>query len=284
MKLFILREKKHREVFTGITGEKQLPLFGLTNSFLTIIGRLELNSTLDSTEEALGEWTRGVLGKEEVDALQWQVSQSANGKEKLASTAFNAYVKLLREGRTEAPVLFKKNGFCLEYIFIEYALHKWLVPTGKGRNRETPSQKYSKSYGKIIPYKEKLFALMSALTTKDFNFKQELWQLVSERNKQFLIEFVSVDVDQTVKRSGYAGKLVTEKPVFAECYTSNNLLPLAWAEIMYAVKNDIFALPCGICGQWFPLEKGKYNQKYCSPECLSESKRRKITSQRKASR
>jgi endogenous inhibitor of DNA gyrase (YacG/DUF329 family) len=74
----------------------------------------------------------------------------------------------------------------------------------------------------------------------------------------------------------------------AELFTSETgLLPLVWAEILYAVRNDIYTFSCEICGKWFPIGSGvvkkrkdkqktgykNYNQKYC-PECRSEAERR----------
>jgi|LSQX01.1.fsa_nt_gb hypothetical protein len=54
-------------------------------------------------------------------------------------------------------------------------------------------------------------------------------------------------------------------------YTSNGVFPLIWAEIKYAIENDIFARQCN-CGKYFVLKP--MQRKTCSDKCRDEQRKK----------
>ncbi|MGB9858834.1 MAG: hypothetical protein ACPLQP_02725 [Moorellaceae bacterium] len=114
-----------------------------------------------------------------------------------------------------------------------------------------------------------------------------LTEIVQTRSQQISSLPVRLEVEKAVmrKRDTPAGETIRDvekRYVLAKLYTSTSgLLPLVWAEILYAVENNIFARPCEECGNWFPPHKNQINQqKYCSPACRSEANRKATATKR----
>ncbi len=186
------------------------------------------------------------------------------------------------------------------------------------RGRKTPSQKYSEDYKLLASMfednmadkiknkypEETIFNKVSlyACVGKWFNDLPidqqriiERYELLIERNTQFHTNTIAVNIDKNIIKAKFDTikvkdriststqyKTIAEKWVATECYISNQgFLPLVWAEILYAVRNDIFAQECPVCHRWFPITDGKYSSKYCSPKCRSKAKR--IDQQKKRS-
>ena len=283
--LYIDKEKE--ECFRTGLSVKKMPLFGLTNGYLNSLNNLPDSANENEVREALGKWVWGLVQEREAfGKWVWGLVQGRNivikrhtkiiQPKKDWSTltpldvfgkgivAFRRWEKDIKEGKTEKPSIWcKNNGFYKEYQLVQFALKEWLIPTGIGRRRKTPSQKFSEIYNRQDRHRE----------------IERIKRISNERNKQFTSQLLAVDV-VTSMWANQEGKHTETKLVFAECYTSGSLIPLVWAEILHAVKNDIFARPCDICGQWFPLKKGKYSQIYCSMKCQSEAKRRKTRKKR----
>ncbi len=70
--------------------------------------------------------------------------------------------------------------------------------------------------------------------------------------------------------------LVTEErgqPSLAHLYSSEGLIPLAWAEIMWAIDSGTHAHTCDICGGVFRLRRPFTRTAYtCSPQCARKRK------------
>jgi|GEM_PF-3593173 hypothetical protein len=284
-------DKEKVEYFRTGFSMKKMPLFGLTNGYLNSLNNLPDSANESEVKEALGKWVwelvqereafgkriwervqgRNIVIKRHAKIIQpkkdWSTSLTPLDVFRISGkgiVAFRRWEKDIKKGETEKPsIWYKNNGFYKEYQLVQFALKEWLIPTGVGRRRETPSQKFSEIYN---------------TNRQDWRIER-IKRISSERNRQFTSQLLAVDV-VTSRWANQEGKHTETKLVFAECYTSGSLIPLVWAEILHAVKNDIFARPCVICGQWFPLKKGKYNQIYCSIKCQSEAKRKSMQAKR----
>jgi len=189
-----------------------------------------------------------------------------------------------------------------EAFFLKFAMHTWLFPEGQERTGKkahpTPSQNFTDCWeAKFVaaltyttPEEEVLKILnksaqegLSPCPAYDY-YSLTLRAKLKERSKQFSTEITDIWSACSTVRTGEGFKHIKEKRIVDKCYTSEEIAPLAWAEIIYAIENNIFARPCAVCHEWFPLQKGKYNQKYCSTECRSEAKRRLIHAKRKGLR
>lgn len=196
-----------------------------------------------------------------------------------------------------------------EVAFLYLAFWCWVFPKkrggrkGEGKYRR-PSDVYASYFANVPPLDaEEVLTLwekqlknqsMLAAIRRRLGMKEEETGLVFKRvwtwlmdatieaQKQFSQLFISYEVEE--KKKVDLKEDVTffwKKYVPARVYTTENgLLPLAWAEVLHAVENDIYARPCAVCGDWFPLQKGQVGQeKYCknrSPSCLTISKRLKV--------
>ncbi|MGD0621071.1 MAG: hypothetical protein ABSA82_01190 [Thermacetogeniaceae bacterium] len=172
------------------------------------------------------------------------------------------------------------------------------------RSRKTPSQKYSEEYellGSMVgdgmmdnvkqKYSEGTIFNKDYLITcvKDYFIQKENEEFIEkletviERNMQFHTLTVGLNLDKTIIKAKFETgtgnvtikyktstqyKTIEERKVTTECFVSSQgFLPLVWAEILYAVRNDIFAQECSVCHDWFPIKPGKYNENQCSEEC-----------------
>jgi hypothetical protein len=299
---------KNNEIFIGPFGKKvEFPLFGLTNLLLDNLGSTFWLGSTDDTREILKRWINQVLiktgeadicyeGKKEHDMGNSKIKKIAS---RLNTKFLNIKLEQFKDGMKEVPVFLNSmdkemqvsDAFLLEFILIQSALFDWLSPTGRGRAgskyRETPSQKFAKlTHGVFLSASEQRFVFkkMSLHKGKFPELKQIALlrdELRRTRNRQFTSELVSLDTEKVNVRSNEFYRQVIERRIISESYTSyNGLLPLVWAEILYAVRYDIFARLCETCTHWFPLEKGKYNQKFCGPKCRSESKRNRQAKKR----
>lgn len=198
--------------------------------------------------------------------------------------------------KTWPASFFEGKAVFFEGIAILHAMRLWLEPTGIGRpgrkGRETPSQKYSSFWSEnftpldiesIFSYyvKKNESAANAAKTPKEYfnlNYILYPYYAMDKRTDQFTTRIAAITPTVTIKSNDGIRKHTQEKRVTAELYTSRNgLLPLLWAEIQHAIKNDVYAGECLYCNNWFPISKGKrshnFNQKYCSPKCRRDAEK-----------
>lgn len=192
---------------------------------------------------------------------------------------------------TPIPRWFK---YGVELMCIERALDEWLSPEKQGRagnkHRETPTKRYASSWSdSFSPLDlECLMPTLAETLVKDNKTEKELigklrfanfHEVRLKRNRQVIRELCSVKSENVLIRKengSYKVNTYRENKCFSVLYTSQNgLLPLVWAEILYAVENDIYAKRCEICGKIIPLPslKGKYNLKYCSDKCKRKAEK-----------
>lgn len=251
LKLYVYKDKLFKETFEWPNGRRvDITFLGLTNTFLRTF--------------------LGVLFEQVIDLLKARAHQLYNKLDLYqVDKIFIEYSNTLLAKYLEAHLM-------------QLALEKWLSPTRlKWEPKKTPSQKYTDFWDKF-PWYEKERILQKAVERIDkFSFPAQIYVLTEKvclgRNKQFVTLFSFRNIKKKTKTNR------KNRTFPEECYISKNgFLPLVWAEIFYAVKNDIFARPCEICACWFPIENGHYNQKYCSPQCRSKSKRLKMNRKRAA--
>lgn len=78
----------------------------------------------------------------------------------------------------------------------------------------------------------------------------------------------SVDTFAQKETSIQKVKEIRNIPFFCEIYSANNLFSLAWMELLWAVKNNVYASVCTNCGQLYPItNKQKDSFEYCLPQC-----------------
>lgn len=158
----------------------------------------------------------------------------------------------------------------VQALDIEKSLRKF----GEAYHEWLKVQAIAHHYGIPVPQNE------FAETASEYIFF-EVGEFALKRQEQLSSMLVSLEKETVRGKAVKCGDVETytrERRVTSRLYTTGHgLFPLAWAEVFYAVENDIYAMPCKICGNWFPVHPKQSGQQiYCSPECRSESKRRKV--------
>lgn len=277
----------------------QLGPFGIVNAFFKVLPKNDYKYCLESENKVFGAFSSQFNLEENIISHR-MLDPSKPPLWKLA------ILKLQKDGHLEQPLTFDplwgeqkktrpasfyegKNVF-FEGIAIILAMHLWLEPTGIGRpgrkGRKTPSQKYSGLWGEDFTYidiesivsyyvKKNELAANATEPTKDFNNTK--WTLypyyaMDKRTDQFTTRIAAITPTEMIKSYDGTRRHTQEKKVTAELYTSRNgLLPLLWAEIQHAIKNDVYVRDCLYCKNWFPISRGKqshkFNQKYCALKC-----------------
>lgn len=184
--------------------------------------------------------------------------------------------------------------YSIELMCIERAINEWLSIEKQGKvgnkHRETPAERYASSWSDSLSPIDLEYLLPAIVDTlaKDSKTGEELIGMLRfasfhearlERNRQLIRELCAVKPENVLirkEKGSYKVNTYRENKHFSILYTSQNgLLPLVWAEIMYAVENDIYAKECEICRKVIPLPslKGKYNLKYCSDKCKRKAEK-----------
>jgi hypothetical protein len=289
-KLYMWKDKNFRELFEEPTGKRiELPVFGLTNSLLNTF-KEGYSADPDEIMGKLREWITCLLTKTGETGFKNDTPENDWFKALITLQQFQA-------GDMERPVeLFatmpllpnKEAAYLYEIQFLQYALFDWLQPSGEGRagrpHRKTPSQKYTESFNpyagwglQTLNMEHFLLEVSDSVNIDDLPIQAQMRirreVALLERNMQFCTLTQSLNTDKKIKAKSETCRAVEERRVTSECFVSNQgFLPLVWAEVLYAVRNDIFAQICQVCKDWFPIIPGKYTQKYC-PGCPSEAKR-----------
>jgi hypothetical protein len=105
-----------------------------------------------------------------------------------------------------------------------------------------------------------------------------LYEFKRWREDQLKQSLTGLGTGKKVKRTredDYTGEKIKEivkETILSRSYVSQSgLLPLAWAEILYCVENDLVIRTCGECGSLFHVNG---NGKYCSDICKKEAKKK----------
>jgi len=216
-------------------------------------------------------------------------------------------------GEIAPGVLFgdEEEAMSLEIAYLEMAFYCWLFPLRrKWVSKDVfvkPSERYTSFFADLPPAEmetlleqqvkavkkelrmEAIRRKLGIATEKPegyFNWHFMLRQLAVEKQKQCSSIFIAFAKEQQKKRYGGAARekeyvYTEEKLIPVRLYSSATISPLAWAEILYAVENDILARPCSMCGNWFPLHKKQIGQqKFCSAKCRNKSKAERVKGKR----
>lgn len=276
-----------------------LPMFGITNAFLSVSTSLSSPISNDQEDEVFRKLSayfdlEGDIHKH----LPKEISETSESY--FAHYMAQAHYKP-QKGHFETTLLFnstwrnndiKRIQLFLEGLALRQALRIWLLPQGKGRvggkNRQTPSQRFSYLWQANQTPQDfwYLWAEFNKWSAGLINSEDWLiphltilpYEALTERSKQFNSLIAAFKLVRTKRGSSETIKYIQDKIVTAEQYSSKDgLMPLLWAEITHAVRHDIYAKNCPVCGKWFSIPKGnrgyKFNQIYCTTDCRREAER-----------
>lgn len=144
----------------------------------------------------------------------------------------------------------------------------------------TPSEKYTEIMGKYGSYlfSPELCDEMINTVYKNGIPREALLQdrsfvpnLKSKRYSQLSDDIRKVEHDNSkVTVTSDEGKriYVRGNKIKSRCYYSSaGILPLVWAEIKFAIENDIFIRRCPSCDNYFALAKNAMKKLYCNDKC-----------------
>lgn len=186
------------------------------------------------------------------------------------------------------------DGFLNELEVLYFALGKWLMFSPG--IKMSPSERYCSAYqlmssekdlplpastrtlpaflssiGQALKGKEGLdFAeaaiLYSVKKSREGTLKQSLTGLGMEKK---LIRTWWEDIHEQIKTEEIRSKIVLSRSYISY----SGLLPLAWAEILYCVENDLVIRQCLECANFFHV-RGNRSGKYCSEVCKQTAKKK----------
>lgn len=311
--LYVYKKKNQfKEILEVPFGRKiELPLFGVTTAYLRAWESHKKPHFEAEANEILIAFADQFEARKDIQDVG-EPPVSDNPDDQLKSKLVKHWADNFKH--FEKPVRFASVNdndialsFWTEFEAVNEALTNWLVPSGKGqtgrKNRKSPTQRYAEVFEEL-PSPTELNRFLSILDwylknnqiIEDDLVKNRLYIPLHEsrkqRNTQFSSELVAVtterrlvrcekdDTDPDPDNARIINKTIKEVKTTAELFTSQNgLIPLVWAEILFAVRNDIFARRCLFCGDLFDLPKsaGGANKKYCRPAHtrLAEKQREK---------
>jgi hypothetical protein len=188
------------------------------------------------------------------------------------------------------------RGHPLEQFVIEtkelyLALKEWLLFSPN--IKKSPSERYCEAYqlmssAKDLPLPVSTETLPPFLSRMAQAVKGKegrqlialgiLYEFKRWREDQLKQSLTGLGTGKKVKRTredDYTGEKIKEivkETILSRSYVSQSgLLPLAWAEILYCVENDLVIRTCGECGSLFHVNG---NGKYCSDICKKEAKKK----------
>lgn len=275
-KLYIYRVKNSFRETLGLPDGREIPLppFGLCNAFLK-------ECAVSPPEEAvlrfLRKFTEDMPGSPPVSP------------ESPVAAVIQTGWKVFKDGKYNPPVNLSLTGLPPDFAqqiepqLLQLALIWFLKPW---RSRKiSPSERFTFIYQKVPPLEiETLIFDIAEKKQPDKNILCLLYEAVLSRSRQVPSWLVGLQVERIIHRnSATTGRHLKERTVTARVYVSKvGFLPLCWAEVFYAIENDIHARRCEFCGNWFPLQKTQVGQqKFCSPACRSASKKRRVSQKRK---
>ncbi|WP_276624570.1 hypothetical protein [Syntrophomonas wolfei] len=302
--------KEYKEELITPNGDKQeLPLFGVFNAFRQALLDKELQSYPE--EMPVEEWA---LNYVDIVLQQFRDNLNVNQPEHNKPEEKLAY-QVLFPGYSEQPIPYEhidKNlpdyraiCFMTEFLSLTGAIIQWLQPVlnidkfnsriNKGKASPPnaqyankyllPSQRYcdmKHDFGGIdsswkIPKMIEL-ALREADDYSTIISNSLILDSSGYRSKEIHSELIVIQFDtRTRVLKGTHFKSVHKQSVLAKLFSSRQgLLPLIWAEIMYAVEHDIYAGFCETCGSVFTYDGHRFNKKFCSPECSKEKVKNSI--------
>lgn len=172
--------------------------------------------------------------------------------------------------------------FLNEIEVLYLALDKWLMYSPK--IKKSPSERYCWAYeimsqAKDLPLPVSTRTLPAFLSRLDLHDLAVLYGIKHLREGSLKQSLTGLGTGRRVKRTRddpYDDLIITkeivQKNILSRSYISQSgLLPLAWAEILYCVENDLSIRQCPECGSLFYI---KSNGKYCSDRCKATVKKK----------
>lgn len=290
------QKKQYKEKLKGLNKKTtdEMDLFGIANALFKVwpIKQFGNNYTID---EIFPKNIFDVLSKftDQLFPTRWiDVQQEGEKPRYTYETPHEFKIFSVPRGDILRPSIY----YGLERRLIETAIYEWLYPTGGGRSgsktRWTPLKKYQTGITRDPFMFDAYLGLsrqINEATTTDKrelakkNLEISLLEVQRARNLQYRTVLCNYeDVTKTVRTELETDEHINLKEcvrkdtkltkIPSKLFISNDgLLPLIWAEILYAVENNIYAKFCDNCDNLFaiPILKG---QNGCSPGCCKALK------------
>lgn len=180
--------------------------------------------------------------------------------------------------------------FVIETKELYLALKEWLLFSPN--IKKSPSERYCEAYqlmssaedlplpvspDTLSPFLSRMAQVVNGKEGRRLLALGVLYGFKRWREAQLIQSLTDLGTGKKVRRTRDTSsgeiKEIVEKTILSRSYVSKTgLLPLAWAEILYCVENDLVIKTCGECGSLFHV---KSNGTYCSEACKKRAKKRK---------
>ncbi|OQA07908.1 MAG: hypothetical protein BWY65_01701 [Firmicutes bacterium ADurb.Bin373] len=296
------KEEGYKEVLVVPGMENiSLPLFGVTSAF-----RKAFLSAFSSMDEKEIDPPKVVESAMSTFKENLNIKPQAGFVEGIPAEWLD---NVLFPGHSEEPLQFngfdvkhpyyRARAFNLEYLCVLKAVQTWLIlrRNVKEISKRTGIDKWFK--GKyLLPSRaycdaldllggsecDLLIPVLLPQVDADNVPLLRLFECALLRGKQVHSDLMGIEAltekkAKSTLKDAYSKKDIrftqtTKRHVLSRLYSSRQgLLPLVWAEIMYAVEHDINAGFCEVCGSVFQLNVS--NKKVCSDECTRAKKRKR---------
>lgn len=256
-------------------GRRELPLFGLTSTFIQTFK--DLRTAISPTRPP---------DEREVYALAERFNATVLEGTAMRPESIHDEPYVPKSTRAFLPEpLWGELNICSEDAFwlvaesnaLRFAVSNWLSPrrnTARPREYLSPKQLFIRTTTQPPHDADPLFSSLMHSAKYDTIYTKygpdaaaalEAWmmyldELFRARTRQVGVELLIV-MDER-------GQLA-----LTHAYTSKELIPLAWAEIMWAIDSGTYAHTCDICGGVFRLRRPFTRTAYtCSPQCARKRK------------
>lgn len=180
----------------------------------------------------------------------------------------------------------KMLGLYSELVAFVHALTLWL---SQNKSKNSSLDRYSNSWPKdiesvpvylikLIPELTAIYALQqdNLSETERLSFVQFrlLHAVRNFRSKMLHTDTVAKKNNRKLLRS-HAGQddsseYLTKNHTSKLYESTQGILPLLWAEILFCIDNDLCLRQCRYCNKWFQVKK---NEKYCCDKCREIAKK-----------
>lgn len=265
----------------------KLNFMGITNAFLQAATCLNIGQNLNRSDEILRELISNCYLNISEDLLVYAANEGALYLPALFEVPLLVFKDLhmfdLLNDKYMDPTTWL-GCFMNEFRILILALKEWVLFSSNVKR--SPSERF------LIKEPDGLPVPLNSLTTGPYlariaqnlegdnkaHFKDiaVLYTIKHFREYSLRQSFTGHSIGEKLlktKEDPYASLRIKEKiKIFSKIYTSiNGLLPLAWAEILYCVENELVIRICSECNNCFYI---KGNGKYCSEDCKKEAKRK----------
>lgn len=278
------------EVITfGIYLQIKRPMFSILNALQSLRGKFDFIYTGDTSINLYINLQKAILEElfnkniVTIERLLEPYTSIENYIEKSLPINFNNVKKFI-----QLEVLHAIDEFTryLHPEVTEYINSSQNKTSFKGKN---PSEKYTEAMEAYTSFMGSNDMFEEMLNTFKNSMGFEPDNLLD--NRSFIPVIKSKRYSQLSEDIRYVSSYITQKKDFKiyepdqliftknklkskSYYSNSGILPLLWAEIKYAIENDIFARQCS-CGKYFELTKKNMMKKICNRKCGYDQRKKK---------